>query len=591
WSRNVTFEPQRGEILDRNGIPLVTNKSAPSLFLVPRQIEDAEKAAQKLAPILKMKSNDLFKQMTKRESIVRLHPYGRKLSHENAKVIRSLNIKGVYIAEDSKRYYPYGEMLSHVLGFSGIDNQGLNGLELSYDKYLRGEEGYVRFYADAKGKRMPNIADEYAPPLDGMNLQLTIDARIQTIVDRELDNAEAMYSPDSITAIAMNPKTGEILAMSSRPNFHPEKYKEVKQEVYNRNLPIWSTYEPGSTFKIITLASALNEKLVSLEGERFYDKGSVEVGGARLKCWKRGGHGDQTFLQVVQNSCNPGFVELGQRLGKDKLKAYIKNFGFLEKTGIDLAGESRGLFFSDKNFGVVEQATTAFGQGVSVTPIQQITAVSAAVNGGNLYQPYIVDKLIDPRTDIVISDKTSVLKRKVISESASKQVRYALESVVAQGTGKGAYTEGYRVGGKTGTAQKVQNGRYLSDNYIVSFIGMAPSNDPEIVVYIAVDHPRNTVQFGGVVAAPIVGQILRDALPILGVKKQKSGIERTYTYPEIPDEEVPNLIGMRTKELQALFHDFELDVSGTGNTVVSQSPQPGTMVKHGSIIRVLLDDK
>ncbi|MGL4819529.1 MAG: stage V sporulation protein D, partial [Bacilli bacterium] len=497
WSRNIIFEPKRGEILDRNGIPLVTNESAPSLFLVPRQIENPEQAAAKLAPLLKMSTSELHKRMTKRVSIERVHPFGRKLSHDVAKEIRNLNLKGVYIAEDSKRSYPYDTMLAHVLGFAGIDNQGLNGLELSYNKQLSGEEGYVRFYADAKGKRMPNIADEYREPLNGMNLQLTIDARIQTIMERELDNAVAKYNPDAVVGLAMNPQTGEILAMSSRPTFNPTDFKTTPPEIYNRNLPIWSTYEPGSTFKIITLAAALNEGLVDLENDHFHDPGFVEVGGARLKCWKRGGHGAQSFLEVVQNSCNPGFVELGERLGKDRLFQYIRNFGFGSKTGVDLEGESKGILFPMSRVGPVEQATTAFGQGVSVTPIQQVTAVSAAINGGTLYKPFIAKRLIDPLTGSAVYETQPEAKRSVVKKETSEKVRYALESVVAQGTGRGAYTEGYRVGGKTGTAQKVANGRYLEDNFIVSFLGFAPADDPQIVVYIAVDHPRGTLQFGG----------------------------------------------------------------------------------------------
>ncbi|WP_033006542.1 penicillin-binding transpeptidase domain-containing protein, partial [Geobacillus sp. WSUCF1] len=400
--------------------------------------------------------------------------------------------------------------------------------------------------------------------------------------------AEAKYNPDGIIAIAMDPNTGEILAMASRPTFNPADYRSVPPEIYNRNLPIWSTYEPGSTFKIITLAAALEEHKVNLLKDHFFDPGYAKVAGATLRCWKKGGHGDQTFLEVVQNSCNPGFVELGERLGKETLFRYIKQFGFGEKTGIDLQGEGTGILFDLKRVGPVELATTAFGQGVSVTPIQQVAAVSAAINGGILYTPYIAKQWVDPETGEIVRRNTPKAKRRVISEETSKQVRYALESVVAQGTGKKAYVEGYRVGGKTGTAQKAQGGRYLQNNHIVSFIGFAPADDPKLVVYVAVDNPKGTVQFGGTVAAPIVGKIMEDSLRTLGVKPRKDQLEKERDWNEPKVIEVPNLIGMTKNDLQEQLFDLKLDVSGEGDVVVEQSPKPGAKVKEGSTVRIYL---
>ena len=590
WSRNITFEPGRGEILDRNGVPLATNMSAPTVMVVPRQIVDPNDVADKLAKVLNSSKQDIYTQITKNTSMVRLKE-GRKITHDKAKDIRGLDLKGVYIAEDSKRHYPFGSYLSHVLGFAGIDNQGLMGLELYYDKELKGQKGYVQFYSDAKGRRMPDIADDYVPPIDGLDLVLTIDSKVQTIVENYLDLAYETYNPDGIIAIAMNPKNGEVLAMSSRPDFDPANFQNVAPEIYNRNLPVWSTYEPGSTFKIITLAAALEENKVNLMKDTFNDDGAAEVAGARLRCWKKGGHGHQTFLEVVQNSCNPGFVELGQRLGTEKLFDYIKSFGFGEKTGIDLQGEGKGILFKPERVGPVELATTAFGQGVSVTPIQQVAAVAAAVNGGILYQPYIAKEFVDPMTGEVVSRTNPVQKRRVISEETSKQVRYALESVVAQGTGKNAFVDGYRVGGKTGTAQKAKDGRYLENNHIVSFIGFAPADDPQIVVYLAVDNPKGTVQFGGVVAAPIVGNIMDDSLRAMGIEKRKGQIEKELAWPDVPLIEVPNLLGMSKRELQQQLVLLQLDISGEGDTVVQQSPAPGEKVKEGSTIRVYMSGK
>lgn len=590
WSRNIPFEPLRGEILDRNGKKLATNVSAPTVYVVPRQIENPSEAAKKLAEILNMSEEKAYQFLTKNAASVRINPEGRKISYEKAQEIRALSIQGIYIAEDTKRFYPYGSFLSHVLGFTGIDNQGLAGLELYYDDELKGKRGYVKFYSDAKGRRMQGEGEEYTPPIDGLNLKLTIDANIQAIIERELDQAEAKYNPDGMIAIAMNPNNGEILGMASRPNFHPSEYQHVDPKVYNRNLPIWSTYEPGSTFKIITLAAALEEKKVDLDQEHFHDPGFAKVAGATLRCWKKGGHGDQTFLEVVQNSCNPGFVELGERLGTSTLFTYIKKFGFGEKTGIDLQGEGKGILFSEDRVGPVELATTAFGQGVSVTPIQQVAAVSAAINGGMLYTPYIAKEWIDPSTGKVVHKTTPKAKRRVISEETSKEIRYALESVVAKGTGKGAFVDGYRVGGKTGTAQKAVNGAYLQNNHIVSFIGFAPADDPKIVVYIAVDNPKGTLQFGGLVAAPIVGKVIGDSLREMDVKPRKEQMEKEYTWSDTKLVEVPNLIGLTKQEIANQLLNFKLDVNGEGKNVVDQSPSPGKKVKEGSTIRVYFNN-
>ncbi|MYL33044.1 stage V sporulation protein D [Pontibacillus yanchengensis] len=592
WSRDIPFEPERGDILDRNGVVLAENVSAPTVMVVPRQISNPEETAQKLSEVLDMDYEKALNHVTKQISIERIHPEGRKITEEVADEVRQLNLEGVYIAEDSKRHYPKGEYLSHVLGFSGIDNQGLMGLELYYDEQLSGEKGHLSFFSDAKGRRMPKIADVYESPEDGYNLKLTIDDRVQTIIERELDNAEAKYNPDGAVAIALDPDSGEILAMSSRPSFDPENYQNVKQEVYNRNLPVWSTYEPGSTFKIITLASALEEGLVDLEDDHFHDSGAIKVDGATLHCWKRGGHGSQSYLEVVQNSCNPGFVTLGEKLGKEKLFSYIKDFGFGKKTGIDLQGEGTGILFKENRVGPVELATTAFGQGVSVTPIQQVAAVAAAVNGGKLYQPYIAKEWVNPATGDIVEQSEPTLKKQVISEETSAEIREALESVVAQGTGRGAYVEGYRVGGKTGTAQKVgEDGRYMSNNHIVSFIGFAPANDPEIVVYLAIDNPKNTVQFGGVVAAPIVGNIMEDSLRAVGVEKQKDGIEKEVQWPDQPLVEVPDLIGLEKKELTQYMVNLSIETSGTGNYIVDQAPEAGVKVEQGAKVRLFLTEE
>ncbi|WP_084220079.1 stage V sporulation protein D [Jeotgalibacillus soli] len=588
WSRELPLESERGSIYDRNGEAIVLNKLAPSVYLIPRQIEDREKTAKQLSDILQLPYEKAIQHVEKNVSIEKIHPEGRKLSFDQVRKIEDAALAGVYIADDFERQYPNGRALSHVLGFIGVDNQGLSGLELMHDEKLKGENGAIEFFTDAKGKDMEQMGSQYNLPLPGEDLYLTIDERIQSILERELTNAQITYNPDQMLAIAMNPKSGEILGMASRPDFHPSAFQETNPDIYNRILPIWSTYEPGSTFKIITLAAALEEKKVDLENEHFFDSGHVEVGGSTLHCWKREGHGDQTFLEVVENSCNPGFIEMGQRLGKETLFSYIDKFGFGEKTGIDLQGEASGILFSLDRVGPVELATTSFGQGVSVTPLQQITAVSAAINGGYLYTPHIAKKWVNPLDGEVTEEIKPEMKRRVISEETSKKVREALESVVAQGTGRNAFVESYRVGGKTGTAQKVKDGRYMDDSYIVSFIGFAPSDDPEIIVYLAIDHPKNTVQFGGVVTAPIVGKVIEDSLSILGVKPRTSQIDKEVQWLDPVTYKIPDLTGFTIMELKEVLLPLKLDIQGTGEKVISQSPNPNVTVNEGSTIRVMM---
>ena len=368
WSRNLPIKADRGLIYDRNGVILADNVTTTSLVLIPNQIKDKEETTQKLAEILGVSYEDMYKHVSKKTSIERVHPEGRQLSYETADKIKDLKLDGVYLVKESKRSYPYDTYLAHTLGFVGVDNQGLSGIELTYDKYLTGEDGAIKYYSDAKGNKL-KLNEVYEQPQDGMNITLTINNEIQSSLERELDNAVTKYDPDRAIGIVMDPNNGEILAMSARPNFSPSNYQNYSLEEINRNLPIWATYEPGSTFKIITLAAALEEGKVDLDKDTYNDSGSIKVENATLHCWKHGGHGHETFLQVVENSCNPGFVVLGQRLGKNKLFEYIDKFGFGKKTGIDLNGEGTGIIFDLNKVGPVELATTAFGQGVSVTPI------------------------------------------------------------------------------------------------------------------------------------------------------------------------------------------------------------------------------
>ena len=587
WSRKLPIGADRGEIYDRNGKVLATNLTTTSLVVIPNQIKNKEEVAKALSEILNSDYEDMLEHVSKKTSIERIHPEGRQLSYDIASQIDELGFDGVYLVKESKRYYPYGNVLSHVLGYVGIDNQGLSGLELTYDEYLTGKDGAINYFSDGKGNRL-EISEVYEEPQDGMNLQLTIDLDIQLAAERELDNVMSKYTPEHALIMAMDPDTGEILAMASRPNFDPNNYQDYDTETINRNLPIWMTYEPGSTFKIMTLTSSIEEKTVNLFEDTYYDSGSIHVEGATIHCWKSGGHGAQTYLNVVENSCNPGFVTLGQKLGTQTLMSYITKFGFGEKTGIDLNGESSGILFSIDKMGPVELATTSFGQGISVTPIQQVTAVSAAINGGNLYEPFLVKEMLEPETNTVVYSKEPILRANVISEETSSLVRFALESVVANGSGRNAYIENYRVGGKTGTAQKVQDGHYMDGNYILSFIGFMPADDPEIVVYVAIDHPVGVVQYGGTVAAPIAKSILEAAIPALGIKSSTEGMAKEYNWMDVKYHQIPDATGKSLDEAKEILRGYSLEYSGTGETVLYQTPEANSYVKEGGTVKLLL---
>lgn len=588
WSRNLPIEADRGNIYTVDGEAIASNLTTTSLVFIPNQIKNKDLVAEKISEILDVPKSKIEEHLYKKSMMERVHPEGRRLSYEIADKIENLHFDGVYLLKESKRYYPHNEMLSHVLGYVGIDNQGLSGLELEYDDILTGEYGSIQYFSDAKGNNLERNS-VYVEPEDGLDIYLTVDYGIQSSIERELNNVVLRYNPDGAWAIAMNPNTGEILGMSSRPNFNPNSYKDYDTETINRNMAIWASYEPGSTFKILTLSAAVNEGKVDLLKDTFYDGGSVNVDGARIKCWKHGGHGSQTFLEVVQNSCNPGFVELGNRLGKETLFDYINKFGYGKKTGIDLNGEATGILFSLDKVGPVELATTAFGQGVSVTALQQVVAVSAAINGGILYKPYIVKRVAYHENGQIIKEvKPTIVRDNIVTKDTSEKVRMTLESVVSLGTGRNAYIDGYRVGGKTGTAQKVNNGIYMQGNYIVSFIGFLPANDPKIVVYLAIDNPKGVTQYGGTVSAPIVKNIMEDAITSLNIEKQDGGTEKKYQWYDKKYYTVPNVVGKSKKEATSMLKSFSVEYSGSGDVVVNQSPDSDSRIAEGEKVRLYL---
>lgn len=583
WNRNLIVKADRGKILDRNGKVIVDNTTTYGLYLIPSQIKNKEDTAIKLSEILNIDYEEMYKHVTKRTSLERVHPEGRNLTDEIKDQINNLNIDGVYLLKESKRNYIYNDTLSHVIGYTGIDNQGLSGLELKYEENLTGKDGSIKYYSDGKGNRL-ELSQIYNEPQNGEDIYLTVDLDIQLSLENELKNAYKKYNADGAIGIVMKVDSGEILAISSLPSFDPENYQNYDETIINRNLAIWQNYEPGSTFKIVTLAAAINENKVNIFEDTFYDTGEVKVTGATLHCWKRKGHGYQTYIQVVENSCNPGFVNLGLKLGKETLFKYITELGFGKKTGIDLTGEATGILFDLNKVKDLELATTAFGQGISVTAIQQVSAVSAIINNGNLYTPYIVKQVGNKKIE------KKLKKQNIVTEETSSLVRYALESVVANGSGRNAYIENYRIGGKTGTAQKVgENGTYMENNYILSFIGFLSSDNPEYVVYIALDNPKGITQYGGVASAPIARKVFENIISIYDIKPNQEGIPKTYKWDDTVYITIPNVIGKTKNEAKKELQNLNIEYVGTGDKVIDTQPEPNTRVKQNSTIKVLLN--
>lgn len=582
WTRTAPVSGVRGKIYDRNGKIIVGNVLTPTVVAIPKQVKDVDKTASILANILKCSTSEIKKHLEKNVSVEILKNVGRKITIYQAKQIISEKLDGIYVVSDTKRNYPYESLLSAVVGFTGIDNQGITGLEYIYNQQLEGINGGLKIYTDAHGNSMNDITGLYEAQTPGGDIYLTVDLDIQIALERVLKNAAEKYTPEEISAIVMNPNTAEIYAMAQYPNYNPEKYQEYDQSLYNRNFPIWTSYEPGSCFKIITYSAGLEEGVFKMD-DLYYDPGYIDVDGAHIKDWKKGGHGKETFLEVIENSCNPGFVTIGLRLGKEKLFEYVKKYGFGEKTGIDLLGESSGIIFDSEKIGNVELATTSFGQGISVTSIQLIRAACAAINGGNLMKPYIVKKIV--KEDKIILENNPETIRKVISEETSAKMRLALEKVVSNATGRSSYIEGYRVGGKTSSAQVVVDGKYSNSVYILSFLGIAPMNNPQVAVYISVKHPKNTIQYGGTVAAPLVKEVLQECFTILRIEKQEGGYplnpryyidKQTYT--------VEDYYGFNINKIPRNDH-YNIKIEGDGPVVIGQIPEKGeSIVEDGYVV-------
>ncbi len=630
--RETTVSAARGTIYDRNGVVLAMSAGVDTVYISPAEIErydeDKEAIARGLSEILGVDYETILKKAGNTNSWYEV--VARKVEEDVAEQVRQFKSDGGYVGikieSDTKRYYPNGSMAAHVIGFVGLDNTGLGGIESRYDSVLSGESGYVMRSTTAAGTDMLYSSyEDYVDARDGDSISLTIDAVIQNYVEKHLAQAVEDYDiQNGAAAICMEVDTGAILSMVSLGNFDLNDYQTISAEAeaeisstaqsedeYNelyalaqqqqwRNKAISDTYEPGSTFKIITLAMALEEGVVS-ENSSFYCGGSMNVlgRGTPLKCWKHGGHGSQTLTQAVQHSCNVAFVNIGQLVGEEKFYEYAEGFGFIErtadtsqqltaKTGIDLGGESGSIWWSEDVFcnpeNLSQLAAASFGQTFNITPIQLITAVSACVNGGNLMKPYLVQSISDSEGSL-ISQTEPELVRKVISEDTSAAVCRILEQVVGdqvEGTGHNAYVAGYRIGGKTGTSTKTTKEISGEKEYIVSFIGFAPADDPEIAILVLLDDPSSESGIyisGGQMAAPVVGKMMADILPYLGVEPEYSDSELAAA-----DRAVPDVSGMSLTEARSALTEAGLNcrVIGEGDTVTDQLPRAGAVIASGS---------
>ncbi|MBO8126021.1 MAG: PASTA domain-containing protein [Firmicutes bacterium] len=573
--RPMPVDAKRGTIYDRNMNELAVSVSADAAYAVPADIENPEETARQVAQILDLDYDFVYQRLTKHTASVWLK---KRISEEESKALWELDLPGIGIVENPQRFYPNKELAAQVLGIAGIDNQGLEGLEFYYDSYLRGLPGRVVAERDAAGREIPGGIRKYIPPVDGKDIVLTIDQVIQYIAERELAKAVRETNSSKGIVVIMRPSTGEVLAMANWPSFDPNAYQDYPA-ANRRNYAVTDLYEPGSTFKIITSAVALEEGVTDLE-RRFYDPGYIVIGKHRIRCWKAGGHGSQSFVEAVENSCNPVFATLGMEIGEEVFYKYIKAFGFGAKTGIDFPGEAVGQVHKPGTIAQVGWANIGFGQGISVSPLQLVTAVSAVANGGVLVQPRLVSKIIGPDGEKVISPE---VRRRVISEETSHKMRRILRSVVVNGSGRRADIPGYRVAGKTGTAQIAVGGGYSRSKVVSSFIGFAPFDDPELVCLVALYEPQTAITYGGVLAAPVFQAIVKDVLEYLNVEPyfdQEQALKFTglARVPNIRNYPVSEAIDILTKA------GFKVTVSGEGPIVVDQVPKPVATVQKGTTV-------
>ena len=525
--RERDIKAARGEILDVNGTVLATNRTVCTISVIHSQITDPERVIRELSRFLELDEGSVRKKVEKVSSMERIQT---NVDKEIGDQIRSLGLDGVKVDEDYKRYYPYDELASKVLGFTGGDNQGIIGLEVMYEEYLKGINGKILTTTDARGIELSQVAEDRIEPVAGNTLQISLDYNIQTYAQQMAEKVMEEKKAEKVAILMMDPGNGEILAMVNVPEFNLNDpftlntedggaalSDEEKQEALNqmwRNGSINDTYEPGSTFKIITASACLEEGVVDLD-DTFQCPGYRVVEDRKIRCHKVGGHGAETFVEGIRNSCNPVFIDIGLRLGTDRFFDYFQQFGLMDQTGVDLPGEAGTIMHKKENVGLVELATMSFGQSFQIAPIQLAATVSSLINGGERVTPHLGVRILDGEGKKV-KEFSYGSGGRIVSEETSAQMRTLLEGVVAEGSGKNAYVEGYRIGGKTATSQTLPRS---ANKYISSFVGFAPADDPQILAICVIYDPQG-IYYGGTIAAPVIGDIFRNTFPYLGIEKQ-----------------------------------------------------------------------
>lgn len=575
--QRIPVEGRRGTIYDRNGIPLAVSVNATSVYAVPAEVENKEHTARVLAGILDLDYDAVLARLSKRTASEWIK---KKVSLEETEAVIRANLPGVGVVDSSERVYPYGSVAPQVLGFVGVDNQGLEGIELYYDSILRGTPGQAVFERDAVGKAIPDGIRGYVPGSPGADLVLTIDYYIQQVAQREVERATRETGSRLGLIVITDPKTGEILANAIYPTFDIENFSAYPV-ANRRNIAVTDTYEPGSTFKAVTMAVALEEGVATVN-TGFFDPGYITVSGWRIRCWHRGGHGPQSFFETLQNSCNPFYAKLGMDLGGERFYPNLLEFNFGSKMGVDFPGEAPGTVHAPSSkVPLVTWANIGFGQGLTMTPLQLLAAFGAIANDGIYSVPHYVREIVTPEGTI---GPEVPPQRRVTSSATAEIVKEALRRVITRGSAKRAEAPGYFVAGKTGTAQVVENGRYSHSKTVTSFAGFAPVHDPQMAALLVLWEPQGAF-FGGIIAAPVFSRLTQQVMPFLGVERQalaESG------YPQVT---VPDVVGLTVAEARKALQEaqFVIELIGEGERVVGQAPAGGDKANRDSEVFVFTD--
>lgn len=610
WTSSVKIQARRGSILDRNLKELAVSANVYRVDLDLKTIREYlekhslkyEDIAPKIAEALEMSNEKVLKVLNTKDS--KGNPAGsayliRRIEKYKVDKVKELKISGIIISPDTKRYYPNNSYLAHVLGSTDIDGKGLTGIELMYDEELTGVDGFRIVELDAKSRDLPYSISEYIDPIDGKNVVLTIDEKIQFFAEKAASQALSDNKAKAVSIIVMNPENGEILAMVNKPDFNPNT---VRDEVatYDELQKLWRNrivndiYEPGSIYKIVTAMAAIEEGLVS-ENDVFKCNGHKEVAGRVIHCWKRTGHGSQNFAEILQNSCNVGFMEIGERIGAETLNKYIEKFGFGQKTGVDLSGEAKGIIKKTENISSVDLATISFGQTNTTTPIQFLAAVNAVANDGVWVRPHLLKEVsyYDNEFNYIVDKKfDNFNERRVVSEKSSVIMRDLLEKVVSEGSAGRAFIEGYEIAGKTGTAQKVdsETGTYGAGKYISSFVGFAPARDPKVSIFISIDEPSAGEYYAGVITTPVARQLFSDLFNYMSIDISSTNDEVRKSL--LKDVIIPEIRDLKVEDGQQILKELNLEFEsvGEGDKIVDITPKPGYSVKEGTKIIIYKGD-